>query len=596
MKPIWKDIYPCIRTAVVDLDSIEALLQQIVGAIAAAYQADCLLWAGLQANHLGALRVYATSGMWDWLEQSGNFQLSSQMSLPESTCSANRSQAVRQFSPQALPSWLQQQQQSPHLTQLETGDLVVPISSRSEGTYASSRDGLHRNSPLQFVMQLSRTVTCPLNLPVEEGCPPDWVTANALPATLDDIQTVLLPDRPQKQAPPTQTTAIQSWSQEELEVIEIVCSQLEMAYSALYWRERLEQSRQQAALVGRIARLLNSSLNPDEIVERIAAELGQGLQCDRCILVDLRGSPVNVLATWTHPERDLMAMEPGSVDRTLWQNIVEMFLQGGASFLEVAAEEPEPEPLQEWLRDIGAASVLLIPLFTQSEFFGTVALLSYRQVRTYQIDELQTICQVADQAAIALTNAQHYQSLWYRQEALRLQNNSLQLEVIKDELTHLMNRRSLERQLEQLSARSLWSVQPAFSAIVCDIDYFKLVNDTHGHRVGDEVLQVVAARLQKQLRRENHAYRYGGEEFVVILAETPLLEAMDVAERLRQAIRSTPIVTSTGFVEVTASFGVAQQQSMLDHDAWDVLQRADQALYQAKRRGRDRVEAPKQPC
>lgn len=384
------------------------------------------------------------------------------------------------------------------------------------------------------------------------------------------------------------------WSKLELESIEIVCSQLEMAHSALFWRDRLDQSRAQAALVGRIARLLNSSLNPDEIVERIVAELGQGLHCDRCVLIDLRHDPVSVLAVWDG-DPAIEPLESRHIDRSTWQEAIEMFLQGGASFLAFDLDS-DLDPLQDWLHEIKAASVLLIPLFTQSEFFGVVALLEYGQTRTYQIDELQTIRQVADQAAIALTNAQHYQSLWFKQEALRLQNNSLQQEVIRDELTHLLNRRSLERELARLSARAVWTVQPAFSVIVCDIDYFKLVNDTYGHPIGDRVLHSVAARLQKQLRRETQAYRYGGEEFVVILNETALDKAIDVAERLRQAVCATPISTGAGTIRVTASFGVAQQDPVGDRTAWDVLQRADRALYLAKRGGRDRVEALGQPC
>ncbi|MBD2090925.1 sensor domain-containing diguanylate cyclase [Microcoleus sp. FACHB-1515] len=437
---------------------------------------------------------------------------------------------VRLYETQTIPAWLTQHSQ---LHETAEGDLLVPIPQESSG------------EPLRFVLQIRRAVS-------------------------------------------------PGWSKPELESIEIVCSQLEMAYSALFWRDRLEQSRAQAALVGRIARLLNSSLNPDEIVERIVAELGQGLHCDRCVLIDLRHDPVSVLAVWDG-DSAIEPLESRQIDRSVWQEVIEMFLQAGASFLAFDLDS-EPDPLQDWLRDIQAASVLLIPLFTQSEFFGAVALLEYGQTRTYQIDELQTIRQVADQAAIALTNAQHYQSLWFKQEALRLQNNSLQQEVIRDQLTHLLNRRSLERELSQLSARAVWTVQPAFSIIVCDIDYFKLVNDTHGHPIGDQVLHSVAARLQKQLRRETQAYRYGGEEFVVILTEATLEKAIDVAERLRQAICTTPISTSVGSIRVTASFGVAQQDSLGDRTAWDVLQRADRALYLAKRAGRDRVEALGQPC
>lgn len=517
MKSTWKSIYSDIKSAVVDLDSIDALLRQTVRAIALNYGADCLLWT-LETTPC----VYASQGWWTDLAQTA--MASSPLDAIDTASDVRRYEAK-------IPDWLVQQPLQP----IETpeGNLVVPI------PIGSSRD------QIRFILQIRRPLS-------------------------------------------------PSWSKLELESIEIVCSQLEMAHSALFWRDRLDQSRAQAALVGRIARLLNSSLNPDEIVERIVAELGQGLHCDRCVLIDLRHDPVSVLAVWDGEEA-IEPLESRQIDRSVWQEVIEMFLQAGASFLALDLDS-DPDPLQDWLREIKAASVLLIPLFTQSEFFGAVALLEYGQTRTYQIDELQTIRQVADQAAIALTNAQHYQSLWFKQEALRRQNNSLQQEVIRDELTQLLNRRSLERELARLSARAVWTVQPAFSVIVCDIDYFKLVNDTHGHPIGDQVLHSVAARLQKQLRRETQAYRYGGEEFVVILTEAALEKAIDVAERLRQSICATPISTRAGAIKITASFGIAQQDSIGDRTAWDVLQRADRALYLAKGGGRDRVEALGQPC
>jgi diguanylate cyclase (GGDEF)-like protein len=176
-----------------------------------------------------------------------------------------------------------------------------------------------------------------------------------------------------------------------------------------------------------------------------------------------------------------------------------------------------------------------------------------------------------------------------------VQNDSLQQKVLCDELTKLMNRRSLERELEQLSMAAVWTVQPPFSVIVCDIDYFKTVNDAHGHLVGDEVLIELSQRIEAQLRRGTPAYRYGGEEFVVLLTETPLDQAIDVAERLRRSIRSRSMVTQAGALEITASFGVAQQSPSSDRTAWDVMQRADKALYEAKRKGRDQVQSMEPP-
>ncbi|HEY9664748.1 MAG TPA: sensor domain-containing diguanylate cyclase, partial [Allocoleopsis sp.] len=427
------------------------------------------------------------------------------------------------------------------------------------------------SSAVQFLLQLNRSAGKGADLVTIIDSPPYLSTGIAHQTAL---QTV---------------TTIYGWTHEEIESIEVIGSQIGLAYSALYWRQRLEQSRQQAALVGRISRLLNSTLNPDEILGRIVAELGYGLQCDRSILVDLRLHPVNILAVWDHPDRKLDPLQQHQIDRDYWQNVIEMFMQGGASYLQVSLNDLDSDPLQDWLSEIGVMSVLLVPLFIQEEFFGAVALLSYLEERIYLLDELQTVRQVADQAAIALTNAQHYQSLWRKKETLLQQNNTLQQEVLRDELTQLMNRRSLEREMEQLSTKTVWRIQPAFSIIVCDIDYFKLINDIHGHLIGDEVLCSLAQRLQGQLRRGTAAYRYGGEEFVVILTDTALPLAMEVAERLRQAVRSQTIITKTAELSVTASFGVAQRELSHDQSAWDVLQRADRALYEAKRRGRDQV-------
>ncbi|XQQ05305.1 MAG: diguanylate cyclase domain-containing protein [Leptolyngbya sp. IPPAS B-1204] len=572
MKPSWKHFYPQIKTAVLNLDSLDSLLQQAVEKIIALYQAECLLWSGLELGVADALRVFTTPATANRYAASLGFAYPPPP-LPHWGGTEPHDTAVRQFRPRSLPHWLLDQQNLPQLLQLETGELIIPITNRGS-LFESDAAGCTTANSLQFVVQLFRS-TAPL--PHSTDAP---------------IETSLIAGSTASMTTATNCTVpIQGWSLTELESLEIICSQLGLAYSALYWRQRLEQSRQQAALVGRISHLLNSTLNPDEIVGRIVAELGLGLHCDRSILVDLRHDPVNTLAVWDHPGQELPPLDQRQIRQAYWQNVIEMFMQGGASYLQMGLNEPAADPLQVWLHDIGAQSVLVVPLFIQEQFFGGVALLAYQHQRTYLIDELQTIRQVADQAAIALTNAQHYQRLWRRQEALRMQNNSLQRAILRDELTQLMNRRSLERELEQLSMAAIWSMHPPFCVIVCDIDYFKHVNDAHGHLTGDEVLQEVAQRLQGQLRRGTPAYRYGGEEFVIILTDTPLDQAVEVSERLRRAMRSAPFVTKAGALEVSASFGIAQQDPSCDHSAWDVLQRADKALYEAKRQGRDRVYA-----
>lgn len=557
-KASWRQIYPWISTVVANCDSASLLLRQTLECLAATYDAEGILVAGLEAGDLNTLQAYATAGA------SAEVADLDASALQEGWQDSGEDE-ICCYQLRSPPNWLLNQRRSPERLQLSTGELVLPVVSQS--LPPSPTQGRLPRKTLQLVLKLSRS---PLSPPIH-----DAASSSPLASVPSKISTSL----------------IQGWNEDELESLDIVCSQLGLAYSALYWRDRLEQSRLQVALVGRIAQLLNSNLNPDEMVGRIVAELGQGLLCDRCIVMDLRHDPVSILAMWHHPHSQPNSFSPQPLDRLIWQDAVEMFLQGGASYLQIERTDDQPELIQEWLEEIQAVSVLIIPLFIQAEFFGAVALLSHTDRRVYQLDELQTIRQVADQVAIALTNAQHYQSLWYKQETLRIQKTSVPSEVHKDELTQLMNRRLLERELDQLSTKAVWAVHPFFSVIICDIDYFKLVNDTHGHRVGDEVLQVLAQRLQRQLRRDTPVYRYGGEEFIVLLAETELKKAVDVAERLCYFVHCEPIPTSAGAIDITASFGVAQQNPDQDQQAWDVVHRAEQALHEAKRQGRDRVKA-----
>ena len=559
MKSSWKHFYPQIKTAVLNLDSLDELLQQVVEQLTHQYQTECLLWSGLEWGMADALRVFTTA------ETANRYAVSLGFAYPPPPL-GDRTDIIQQFRPRSLPAWLFDQQNAPRFLQINTGDLILPITSR--GNYIGwDTTGDRTVHSLQFVLQMVR--------PAEA-----FRTAH--------------PEQPTEQLieqPMGTVGQISGWTTEELESLEVIGSQIGLAYSALYWRQRLEQSRQQAALLGRIAHLLNSALNPDEIVSQIVSDLGASLNCDRSLLLDLRHDPVTVLAIWDPPDCDLQPLELRQIGQSYWQNVIEMFMQGGASYLQLGLQDPTPDPLQVWLQDVGAESVLVLPLFIQGEFFGGLALLSHQYPRSYLIDELQTVRQVADQTALALTNAKHYQRLWQAQEALRMQTNVAQRTSLRDELTQLLNRRSLERELEQLSLSAIWSVNPCFCISVCDIDYFKLINDAHGHQVGDEVLQAVANRLQGQLRRGTVAYRYGGEEFAVVLTDTPLEPARDVAERLRRAVRSTPIVTKAGSLDVTVSFGLAQCDLIIDHTAWDVLQQAEKALHEAKRLGRDRVYA-----
>jgi two-component system cell cycle response regulator len=169
--------------------------------------------------------------------------------------------------------------------------------------------------------------------------------------------------------------------------------------------------------------------------------------------------------------------------------------------------------------------------------------------------------------------------------ALRRYSNLEDL-AYRDELTELPNRRGASRQIDVLLSRARRHGHQ-LALLIIDADRFKVVNDRHGHAVGDIVLRELAARLRERVRREDVVGRWGGEEFVVALPETTPDGAAAVAESLREAIALTPIESGEGLrLEVTVSIGVA---AWTGQELQDLVDRADRALYAAKAAGRDRV-------
>ena len=180
-----------------------------------------------------------------------------------------------------------------------------------------------------------------------------------------------------------------------------------------------------------------------------------------------------------------------------------------------------------------------------------------------------------------------------RRYGARLRDNvQLSMEMaVTDPLTGLHNRRYMESHVTTLVEQALARGKP-LALLVVDIDYFKAVNDVHGHDAGDDVLREFATRVKKSIRGIDLACRYGGEEFVIVMPETDMAVAAIVAERIRRRIAGEPFVIRDGStaLDVTISIGLAALAGVEDNAA-AILKRADQALYRAKRDGRNRVVA-----
>jgi diguanylate cyclase (GGDEF)-like protein len=218
-------------------------------------------------------------------------------------------------------------------------------------------------------------------------------------------------------------------------------------------------------------------------------------------------------------------------------------------------------------------SAMVAPLLLGNEVLGALSLSSSRPA-VFTHSDLRLLVSFAATTTAALHNA--------------MLHAEMQKMAITDALTGLYNRRGL-LELGGHEIDRFHRFESPLSAIMVDIDFFKKVNDSYGHPVGDQVLCGLAERTRMIIRLVDIFGRYGGEEFAIILPETDLFQAVSIAERVRVAIEEAPFQTSAGQITITASLGVTRAVRGLS-GLTALLEQADAALYAAKLNGRNRVE------
>lgn len=272
------------------------------------------------------------------------------------------------------------------------------------------------------------------------------------------------------------------------------------------------------------------------------------------------------------------------LDRFISDHLIYVFLKQEEEFRLVWPKSCNDERVFETLKQLDTDYNYILtnddkigafPLLTEDEITGCVVARSMiEKLSKRDIDYLE---QLTRQAAATINRANTYSTI--------LQYATL------DALTNLNNRRQFETRLSQEIAIAKRQKNP-LCAMMVDIDFFKSVNDTHGHAAGDEVLRTVAGIIKQALRESDIPSRYGGEEFAVLLPFTHIEEAKIVGERLRKAVESTPITINQETenekqINVTISMGIAEFDNAETGEA--LFERADKALYEAKTNGRNQV-------
>ncbi|MFZ5819644.1 MAG: histidine kinase N-terminal 7TM domain-containing protein [Chloroflexota bacterium] len=360
---------------------------------------------------------------------------------------------------------------------------------------------------------------------------------------------------------------------EEISIGEQAASLIALALEKFQAVEAASKRAEESETLRRASAAVVETLRSNEAVDRILEQLSYVLPYDSASVQLLRENELEIVGGrgWDEQAiKEVMGLRfpvPGDNPNTVViQTGKPYILDDAKKFYQTFNQEPHSH-IRSWLG---------IPLMARGQVTGLLVIDS-TEPDHFKADDVKMAVAFADQVAIALENARLFEEA---------QNMAL-----TDALTDLYNRRGLFEIGRLEFSRARRSNRP-FSAVMVDIDHFKRINDLHGHAIGDQALQSLGGHLRNITRDVDIVGRYGGEEFVFLLSETPLEAAREMAERLRHNVESASISTDVDGLRMTISLGVAAYSTETP-DLETLIARADQALYMAKHKGRNRVEIGK---
>lgn len=325
-------------------------------------------------------------------------------------------------------------------------------------------------------------------------------------------------------------------------------------------RERAQELLNRTSVIYEIARALNSTLDLEELATQLAETTVRecGADAARVVLASAEGElEAHAVAGRT----DAFPSVDGSLDAANWiaKNEEMLSLKSGRVSPRTAEGIRVPTECQSYL---GA------PMIGKGRLVGALEMAARGATGFRDVDE-DLLGVIAAQAAVAIDNARQY--------------GRAQLLAMTDRLTGLWNHAELQQRLREEMARAQRHGRP-MSLLFADVDNFKSFNDAHGHRMGDDLLRQVAARIGVSMRATDFVARYGGDEFAVILPETPVNGASVACDNLRRAIEAEPFRVGDERVRITISGGVAAYPEA-GSTAEDLIDAGDRALREAKRGG-----------
>jgi diguanylate cyclase (GGDEF)-like protein len=328
-----------------------------------------------------------------------------------------------------------------------------------------------------------------------------------------------------------------------------------------------------------ILKAISAKRSAHDILYVFVEKIASVVSADRCSIVRVWGESRTGQVMASHEDATLANH---NIELDKYPELIHVQRTAESAVINDVASHPITRSVATQLKAAGVRSLLVIPIVLFDRNVGSLFLRAMRTRGSFTLREISFFEIVAEAASNALERAELF-------ESIQRANERLEVLATTDGLTGLFNHRRFRERLAEEVERALRYDTP-LACMIFDVDDFKLVNDKHGHLVGDRVLCEIAERTARTVRRSDIVARYGGEEFVVIMPQTTREGAMAQAERLRVEVANEPFGGTGTHLTVTISVGVSTLDRDTELDSEAIILKADRALYRAKGTGKNRVE------
>lgn len=348
--------------------------------------------------------------------------------------------------------------------------------------------------------------------------------------------------------------------------------------------ERVQHQSESERIIADVTQRIRQSLELDEILQTTANEVRKLFEVDRVVIYQFDPDWSGFVAVESLAQGCQSILGFHVMDSCFQSTKAAYYHQGNTraiSNIETAGLSPCHVDL---LRSLNIRANLIVPILQQERLWGLLIAHQCSNTRRWQQPEINLFNQLAGQAAIAIQQSELYHQL---QQA----NQELQRLAASDGLTQVANRRSFDDKLN-IEWQRLAREQASLSLILCDVDCFKLYNDTHGHLAGDDALRQVAKAISQAVKRPaDLVARYGGEEFAIVLPNTDAKGAIAVASAIQTNVSALQLLHPSSHVSefITLSLGVTTITPHSQLSPTTLIAIADKGLYQAKAQGRNSV-------